>query len=737
MATYRTSETQLKEIHERRQYLIDSWADCREQSALDVKAASVDPWPSKERAAREIEGQERPCLSFNEIEQHLNQGANEIAQQDRAIKVTPEGNGANDKTAESKSNQIRRIEYRNKAPQAYLAAVADAMRGSIGYFRAGAEFVRGTFDQEVTISHIKNPWTVFCDPDTKKPAWSDMQYAQVFDSIAKKDFKRRWPKAEIQSFDAEAQQFAPQWFEGERVIYCEDWIVEKKAAKLYNLLWLTQDGLKEQDLYSNAIPKGARIDDIGPDGKPLDNDLRFLTLPTGEQAFIRKERDDELPSVIQRMTNGVEILEEIPWKGSWIPIFPVMGREVYEPGTTWFSGGVRRTIISLVRYARDPQMLYNYFRTTEAEVVGMTPKTPYLAIEGQLAGHEDKWELANKVPLPYLYYKAFTQATGMDSILPPPQRQPYDPHIEALEAGAESARRAIMAAMGMNNTSVGRSDTSAKSGVALKELNAQTSMGIWHFLNSMENAIEQCGRVVLEQLPIRYDAERREVNITKADKSNERVVLNDPDVPESAASFGEHGVTIATGPSRDSQRDAVNVLSEQIIAMQNAPPKAIALAIRMKDEGPLANQLADVFDPPPQEGADPQQMAQELQATQEKLKITEEFAKSQTQKLVSKEAEIESKEKISAENNSTKLIIEDMKINAAAGQALMLKQLESLHMRLDGMIKASIAADAREHEAMEGARERDHQGEMADRQVAGQAVLQREAAELAPKPAGT
>ncbi len=726
--TYETDEPEIREIHERRKYMEEAWADIREQSAMDIKAASVDPWPVKERAAREVVDNERPCLSFNEIEQHLNQASNEIANQDRAIKVTPEGNGANDKTAELKSDLIRRIEYRSKAPQAYLSAVADAMRGGIGWFRAGCEYASlDSFDQEVVINYISNPWTVFCDPDAKKISWSDMQYLQKFEDLSTESFKRRWPKATIQNFDNAAVNFAPGWVTRERIIIAEDWVVQKKQAKLYNIVWMTQDGPMEQNLRSTGLPKGTQF-------KSLDNDQRLITLPDGERGVIRRERDIEIPNIVQRMTNGLEILEEIPWKGSWIPFFPVTGREVYEPASISLTGGMKRTIISLVRYARDPQMLYNYFRTSEAEVVGLTPKTPLMVAVGQIpTGQEGAYQQIGKRPLPYLLYNAILDSTG-EHILGPPQRQPYEPQIAALEAGAESARRAVMAAMGMNNTSVGRSDTSAKSGVALKELNAQSSMGIWHFGNSMNNAIEQCGRVVEEQLAIRYDAEERELNVTRPDKTNRQVVLNRPDDPESQIKTGDHGVTLSVGKSEDSQRDAVEELAQGLLAAPNTPPPVIGKAIRMMNLGPLANQIADVYDPSDAMNDLPPAVKQKMAADQEKIASLEDFSKQLHAKLESKDAELASKEKIAEDNNITKIVVEEIKQSSQAANALMIKELERLHLRLDGVLKSQLQANQHGHEAAEGERSRAHDGEMVDRQTESQAALQKQAADLAPKP---
>jgi hypothetical protein len=95
---------------------------------------------------------------------------------------------------------------------------------------------------------------------------------------------------------------------------------------------------------------------------------------------------------------------------------------------------------------------------------------------------------------------------------------------------------------------------------------------------------------------------------------------------------GEFDVTISTGPSYASEREEQSAFVDSLLEnMANLPQpgtpqaKVLALAIRMRpDLGPIGEQIADVFDPPP---ADPnmppeaqaaiQQIQSELQAVQQ------------------------------------------------------------------------------------------------------------------------
>ena len=82
-------------------------------------------------------------------------------------------------------------------------------------------------------------------------------------------------------------------------------------------------------------------------------------------------------SVVKRyVLNGQEILETDEWEGSFIPVIPVYGEEVYHEG--------ERHFYSLIHFAKDAQRMYNYWRTTTTELVALAPKAPWIGPAGSL-----------------------------------------------------------------------------------------------------------------------------------------------------------------------------------------------------------------------------------------------------------------------------------------------------------------------------------------------------------------
>jgi hypothetical protein len=175
---------------------------------------------------------------------------------------------------------------------------------------------------------------------------------------------------------------------------------------------------------------------------------------------------------MQYLTNGVELLETTRWPGKSIPFVSVLRQ-----GHLRRRGGVTvRKILSLISLARDPAMLYSYYRTQQAEMAAMIPKAPVMGYKGQFRGVEQDWESAPHEPIAYFEALERTATTG-PQILPLPQRLAYEAgsHLQALELCAEGARRAIQAAVGISPLPTAAQRQNEKSRVALDKIDASSS----------------------------------------------------------------------------------------------------------------------------------------------------------------------------------------------------------------------------------------------------------------------
>ena len=327
---------------------------------------------------------------------------------------------------------------------------------------------------------------------------------------------------------------------------------------------------------------------------------------------------------MQYITNGVEILERHEWIGKWIPIVPLFGKEVYSSD----AGRSKKVLMSLIRNAREPQMAYNYFMTCALEIVGMVPRSTIKALKGSLDGHEQDWQEAHHIPKAWLYFEPVQLPDGTWAT-DAPESTPFDPPLQNLLIGVEAFLRAIQAAVGMYNTSVGKDDTTAESGVAIKQLDAQSDQGAFHFIDNYNHRfLGGIGRIV-NDLISKVDAVPRQVMIRTKDNKDKLVWVNKPYVDEDGnnqhhdMTLGEYDITIGVEQTEDSQREAANDFLETFITelptLQEDPAKRdqlLAMAIELKQLGPIGEQMVKILNPPQ---GDPQQTQQQLQQLQSQL----------------------------------------------------------------------------------------------------------------------
>lgn len=566
-----SEEALLLEIRDRFSYAMNAWRDIRDEAKTDRRYLSGDPWDEADRKARADAG--RPCINHDELNQYVNQAINQVRQSPPAIKVEPGGAGSSDKSAELAQGIVRGIEYQSDAQSCYMVAFEAALSGSFGWFRLGREYVDDDSDnQHIRVKAIMNPDSVLYDPDCKEPDWSDAHFCFVLDAIPRKEFARRYPGAEKTSFSVEDAQKAPDWIKPDSIIVAEYWKVKITSTK-------------------------------------------------------RGKRTVETRSVVQYITNGVEILEELPQPGTMIPIIPVIGKETYVDN----GAGPERQLISLVRLARDPQMSMAYLTSLEMEEGGLTPKIPYIGYVGQFETDKDTWSSITKIPHSFAQVDAITdQATGQ--VLPLPVRTQITPNFQAYEVAKESCRRAIMSAMGIMPLPTAAQRQNEKSGVALKQIQSQQSVGSFHFTANLHRALRMAGRIMLQWIPKVYDTER-DIAIAHDDGKREIVKINaqqqEPQAngqPADPRTVGPeaHEVTISVGPSFESQREEASDFLDTLVANLKGLPlapqqaaKLLALLITMKQLGPKGDQMAEIISPDDQEQMPPQAQQAVAKAQQE------------------------------------------------------------------------------------------------------------------------
>jgi hypothetical protein len=495
----------------------DSDSTNRAEALQDVRFAAGDQWPVEIQNSRNLES--RPCLTINKIDAYIRQVTNQQRMQRPRIKVHPVNNLADYKIAQVIEGITRHIETNSNADTAYDTAFDYAVRMGWGYWRVNYKYVsEDSFDQEIYIDAIDNPFTVYFDPNSVRPDGSDAERCLITTVLDKKIFREMYPGADD---GANFQQRSTgddtaSWVTKEDIRLAEYFYIEREKARLF----LLSDG-------TSAF---------------ADSDSFFERVEAAGLTVV-DERDSFRKAVKWCKMTAMEVLEEKTWAGKYIPIVPCYGAQVIVDD--------KRKKYGLVRFAKDPQRMYNFWRTSMTESVALAPKAKWLLAEGQDEGHENEWAMANIKSMPVLRYKQ-KDIEGVPA--PAPQRlQPEPPPVGIMEAaGAISADlQMVLGILDPNQLPSGNI-----SGKALMGQQAQVDLSNFHFYDNMTRSIKHTGKIILDLIPKIYDTQRV-MRIIGSDGQPDMTVINEQSAIGEVlndVTVGEYDVVMDTGPGFQSRR---------------------------------------------------------------------------------------------------------------------------------------------------------------------------------------
>lgn len=614
----------LHEIREKFERATERENSNRVRAMDDIKFARLgEQWPEKVKRQRERDG--RPCLVKNRLQALVRYVVNEARQNRPAITVVPADSKADPQTAEMMSGLIRNIEVSSDADIAYDTAVEAAVSGGFGYFRVNIAYAdEDTFDKDIVIERIADPFAVFGDPDSESADGSDWNCAFVVSTMTKDAFEAKYKGKDAVDWDAEGYTGLPApWLDGDNVMIAEYWHREDVAGQLIAL----SDGtvVNAEDIK----PRLAELAQagIGPVGEP-----RTVT---------RKQ-------VTQYIVSGAEVLETVEWPGKYIPIIPVYGEEV------WCEG--ERHLKSLIHDAKDAQREENYWTSAATEAVALAPKVPFIGPKGAFNTDYDKWSTANETS------HAFIEYDGPQ----PPQRQPYAGPPMAEMQLAMTAVENIKAITGIYDASLG-AKSNETSGIAIRQRQRQGDVATFHFIDNLSRAIRQAGRVIVDLIPKVFNT-ARVARILGEDMTPETVQLA-PQADQQRlmmeaqqrgqqllrlydVSLGKYDLVVKSGPAFGTQREAARAEIVEIIRAVPDSARVLGPMYLRNSDWPGADKAADELEGGAQGGQNQQAqaMAQQMQQkiaeleTQNRELQNQYALKQQELAIKNKEADIKAQE---------------------------------------------------------------------------------------------
>ena len=617
---------------------IDADRENREQALDDLEKLAGRQWPEAVKSERE--SNDRPVLTINRLPQFVRQVTGDIRRMNPAIRVSPGDEEASQEMAEIISGIIRGIEYKSDASDVYERAAESAAQCGAGYFRVRTDYVSDhSFEQEIIVESIQNPFSVHFDPDARMPTREDADWCFITERMDREAFEEAYPWAQQVSVEDDGMS---SWVDGDRVLVAEYFWKEYFEREI----GLMSDGT----VVENPRP-------------PLD--------------FVKK-RKVRSHKVMWAKVSGKEVLEgpqEFPSK--YIPVIAVTGEELV------LGDEVVRT--SVIRYAKDPQQLYNYWRSAQTEMIALQPIAPFIVTPKQIAGFEAHWAAANRTHNPYLPYNPDEKAPGV------PQRSAPPVGSSAMMQEVLTAAEDMKATTGIYDAGLGNRSNET-SGVAIARRQAESELSTSIYSDNLAKAIAFCGRIIIDMLPRVYDT-TRVVKAIGPEGSEEDVVVNDrqilmgQEVVVNDLSRGSYTVKVSVGPSFTTRRqEAAESMIEFVRAFPAAATVAGDLVAKNMDwpgADDLAERLKKLLPPGLSGGNEPDPEAAQMQAMQQQqaarlseVNLAEEEAKAAKAAADAERAAAEAeKSRLGVAEQTLELAIKsgqlDEAIRSAVAKALM------------------------------------------------------------------
>lgn len=708
----------------------------RDREVADLKFQVPEhQWDSDAKSARgatTIDGvviPARPMLSIPKLDQPIQLVLNQERSAHLGVVVDPLGEDADDDTAEVIQDLYRRIERDSRAGLARSWAFDRAVKCGRGAYRVNTKYCDDgghPFDQDITIDRILYQSAVYFDPFAQEPDWSDGEWCFVTTWMPWDKYVREYGESDLakggsSELESLAEE-APEWVQtdatakdseeaGKAVLVAEYWR-KSYTDKTWAIL---DDGSFS---YDDEIPDGRKV-------HPKET----------------RKRKVRVPKVMWSVINGREEIQDAQeWNGKYIPIIPVLGREL-QPFDK------ERIFVGIIGPAKDAQRLFNHAASSAVELAAMEPKAPFDIDPLEIEGYEPFWQQANLRNLPYLpRHKMINgQPTG------PLQRIQTDagklgPSMMLLQ----QADQFIQASTATFDPSLGRLPQKDRSGRAIMALQEQSDAGNSHFLHSLA-AISMTyeAKVVIDLMASIYDRPGRVARLLDFEDNARTVILNQPftmndkgrptPAPENHPNAkhydlrtGSYGVNVTIGKSWQSrlqqgEAEIGHILESSPQLMPLIGPtyfkfrdfpgsKEIAeLLKKMRAQQFPFLEEKDGEQPDAQQlQATVQQLQQQLQQMQQQLQqagqiIQTEGVKQHAQveiaqakaqaDLQAKDLEQRTKLEIERMNNATQIAVARIKAMASGAEAQLELQEEQIALGQTMAHEAGMAAVERAHEA--------------------------------------
>ena len=686
----------VQECMEFMQKVNEAESENRQLAMIDLKFRFGEQWPQYAVASR---GLDRPQLTINEIDSYIRQVTNMQRQQRPRMKAQPIDDFADKKIAKIITGIFRHIEVNSDADHAYDTAFDFAATMGWGYWRLRTDYIANdTFNQDIFIDCINNPFTVYFDYMSQLPDGSDGEKCCITDLFPKKNFEKLYPDAQTSGFTERGTgDNDPDWATENAIRVAEYFWIDRKKAKLVAL----SDGSFHWE-----------------DKLPPEDLLR------AEEIVIVGDRESFKKQVKWQKQTAFDVLEEKDLPGRYLPVVPLYWTQIIIDDQRLRQG--------MVRPAIDPQRMVNFWQTAATEFLALAPKPKWLIAEGQDEGHEKEFQNANLSATAVLRYKP-TDVSGKP--VDKPERIAPDPPPSGFLEAAQLSNVNLQRVMGMFDPAV-RSQND-KSGKAIIAERSQSEMSNFHGYDNLTRSMKHTGRIILDYIPAVLDTQRIQ-RIIGEDGKEDLVQINQPVMDSTGQAIqkilndvrvGTYDVVMETGPGYDTKRqegvaatmelmrtpvgEKVAAVADDLIVRQMDFPGADMIADRLAAANPLS-QIDEKSEIPPQVQMQIKALQGQVQKAQQIIQQLEVEKKFRLD-VESMKQQGETRRALMKETNDAheRLITREQKQHDTEMYALTAQNVAEIN----GLVRILTSKTEHAHRLREMLFEFEHQVSMQDRQL--------------------
>jgi hypothetical protein len=686
-------------------------------------------WREEEITKRK--DQQRPWITINKVKPAVDQIEGDIRLNPPGPQVHPvTETGADSDTADIMAGLIREVEYRSAAKTAYSLAGRDSACSGFGCLELATEWAgERSFSQRLVILPVEDPCTVFFDPTSRKANRQDAMWAGKLKMYSKEEYESEFGKRKVTQAGG---WHAIGWMQeaigiNGNLAMVNEWTGAGLGPYFVCEFYMVELERRILRMYTDLI---ARYDDE--------------TVPKGVKPKEGAEYTREVPkrTVKKYLVDALEVLDETEWPGNLIPLFPVLGPEVY------IKGKLHR--LSLIAGAIDAQRGFNFAATAATEMASYSSKAPWIGPRGTF--DDPRWKTANTEWWSFLEYTpvwVVNEGNPSESVLaPPPTKNTWETAIEWALQLAAFFSDSIKSVTAIYDPSLGQVKGD-QSGKAIEQLRSESSVGNFSYADNLHRAIEVIYQEMCCIFPKIMDS-ATVATIIRADGEPEKKLINqdfsatqgiDPKTGKKGQSnnicLGEYSARVTVDKSYlDRQDEALSLMVEfmKLAPQAMATPGVAAQVLRLIGQGnPKVDAIADMLAPPqPGEEMTPQQLQAQLQQEQVKSQQLQQVAQQLHMAVQAKLPQVEADKFKALLDNLTKIRVAEITASKDRDKAAADREADTLE-HLTGMAHET-AMQAAEHEHEEGMADKQAQAASEQQDQAHQQTLeqQQQAAEQEP-----